>query len=358
MAQEAPIVATRPAFINFMLSRVVPTLSFIIPDEVLMAISSHTLFPPRFLARIDERSVGRGAKAWWKCNGGSEGPNRGTDPAWGAETVKWNELVFVPRPSARVGCQFTKCSVQGPIFSLPRRTPSTTHRLQPLEVRSSMLQEIVQQLTAGVEIEFPSGAAIIVATTVSRGRLANAVSIALSIDDGTQRSALGYASIFHGRKPYYHPWVELFGLDPTVELRGEPTAYFNSPFEARLLDLFSAPLGPGGKLYVEYAADRETDYGLMRSFPVTATRLGYELFGRDFTWFKDWYHPEGFFEGGQKLQGEKPLEERREKHISSIIDALESFVGRADRYDAHEYFDNAYERAERLISQLSASNGD
>lgn len=63
--------------------------------------------------------------------------------------------------------------------------------------------------------------------------------------------------------------------------------------------------------------------------PTVTTRLGFELFKRDFTWFKDWYFPEGFREGSEKLQAEKPIdEEHRLFHLENIEKELEELMSR------------------------------
>jgi len=54
-----------------------------------------------------------------------------------------------------------------------------------------------------------------------------------------------YIKVHYGRKPYYQPWVELFGIDK----RGN--AYFRSSLEETLLRLFSLYIDPGGRIYVE-----------------------------------------------------------------------------------------------------------
>ncbi|MHA1209321.1 MAG: DUF1122 family protein [Candidatus Freyarchaeota archaeon] len=46
--------------------------------------------------------------------------------------------------------------------------------------------------------------------------------------------------------------------------------------------------------------------------------LGYKLFQLGFTWFKDWYFAEGFWEGGVKLQGEKTNEQNRNRQLEKI----------------------------------------
>lgn len=47
----------------------------------------------------------------------------------------------------------------------------------------------------------------------------------------------------------------------------------------------------------------------MMGVPPHATPLGYLLWKSGARWFKDWYFPEGWMEGGEKLQGNKPLNE-------------------------------------------------
>lgn len=59
-------------------------------------------------------------------------------------------------------------------------------------------------------------------------------------------------------------------------------------------------------MFVEYEWDHVTIRELEFGIPPALSRLGYKLLVRGFTWFKDWYYPEGFMEGGRKLQAEKP----------------------------------------------------
>ena len=64
-------------------------------------------------------------------------------------------------------------------------------------------------------------------------------------------------------------------------------------------------------------------------FPPALTRQGYRLLEYGFTWSKDWYFSEGGHEGGQKIQGEKPLHERaREKHMLGIQAEATAFLER------------------------------
>jgi hypothetical protein len=54
------------------------------------------------------------------------------------------------------------------------------------------------------------------------------------------------------------------------------------------------------------------------------------LFRRGFTWFKDWYFPEGFMEGDQKLQAEKPIDEHAsQRHRARWVREINVFIERA-----------------------------
>lgn len=167
-----------------------------------------------------------------------------------------------------------------------------------------------------------------------------------------------YVKVYFGQKPHYRPWVELFGMNHRIALKSD-IYYFDSGFEDAILQLFSEPIGPGGKIYVEYYKDKETAHGLTYGFPPPITRLGHKLFNLDFTWYKDWYFPEGGHEGGQKLQGEKPLnKEARNRHLRSIqketLSFLERFENRKDIGDEERdrYLLKALERSDDILTQI------
>ena len=120
------------------------------------------------------------------------------------------------------------------------------------------------------------------------------------------------------------------------------------------LKIFANSLGNGEKIYVEYIDDKETSFGLTYNFPPAITRLGYILFNLGFTWFKDWYFPEGGSEGGQKLQGEKPLnEEFKKKHLKKIHKDVEIFLNKTkEQNDYASYFIKARDRGKNLINKI------
>jgi hypothetical protein len=165
-----------------------------------------------------------------------------------------------------------------------------------------------------------------------------------------------YINTFLGFEPYYRPWVEFFGINNEMTLGKDDFNYFNSELENILLKTFSDALGAGGKIFVSYEGDKETTYGLTYGIPTTATRLGNKLYELGFTWFKDWYFPEGGSEGAQRLQGEKPLDgNAKNKHLKKIIKEIKFFNNRIkntinDTNGEHkEYLIKALKRTELII---------
>jgi hypothetical protein len=87
-------------------------------------------------------------------------------------------------------------------------------------------------------------------------------------------------------------------------------------------------LGPGASLMVAYEGD-DTERALRRRVPAAATPLGLAMLDAGCRWFKDWYYPEGGREGGTKLQGTLPLDERRrEEAEAKLAKELEAYLQR------------------------------
>lgn len=166
-------------------------------------------------------------------------------------------------------------------------------------------------------------------------------------------SRLLHIKVFYSRKPYYKPWVEFFSINAQINLEGKIINYFDSIFEYELLSLFSNFLNKGGKIFIEYYNDEETRKQLERWFPIPVTRLGYNLFKLGFTWFKDWYFPESFMEGGQKLQAEKPLNnEEKERQIMQIKNDVREFIEKLRSLNKHElYIANSIKRARSILNE-------
>lgn len=153
------------------------------------------------------------------------------------------------------------------------------------------------------------------------GRFREEVNFELYLQRCGDRVRLLVAKCFRGRPPYYGRWVEVFAALEHVELCGHRFRFAGSNLELELLKSLAETLGSGDLLYIEYLYDPETTRALRLGIPPALTRLGFELFQMGFTRLKDWYYPEGFMEGGPKLQGEKIVnEDLRKKHLSSICE--------------------------------------
>jgi len=159
-----------------------------------------------------------------------------------------------------------------------------------------------------------------------RGRFREEANYELYLGPGAGARLL-VVKCFAGRPPYYARWVEVFAVLPEVEVGGRRTPFAGSELEALLLGLLAERLRGGESLFIEYTYDAETSKLLRLGAPPAATRLGFLLFQLGFTWFKDWYFPEGFMEGGPKLQCEKPAsEEARLRHLSRLKEEVAAFV--------------------------------
>ncbi len=205
-----------------------------------------------------------------------------------------------------------------------------------------MLKKAVETMTKGIVVSD----SMIYSSKVTEGRFAEEVDLDIYLKSSAEERFLLYVKVYHGRRPYYRPWVEFFGINRAVD------TYLDSALEGALLRLFSRYIEPGGKIYVEYHHDRETSIALERRFPPPVTRLGYKLFNLGFTWFKDWYFPEGFMEGGLKLQGEKPLnDDAKRRHLMGIRSQVQDFLERVNAWDEQEwYVIRAMERATALLA--------
>lgn len=146
-------------------------------------------------------------------------------------------------------------------------------------------EEFIKTLKEGIVCE---GKRLYI-SKIDKGRFAEEENLTLSLDG---RSLL-FAKVFYGRKPYWREWIELFNIE---------TEFFSSPFEDELYQLISRHFG---RIFVEYYEDRETSLQLEKGVPAENTRLGQKLIKCGYKYLRNWYYPEGWMEGGQKLQGEK-----------------------------------------------------
>jgi len=167
---------------------------------------------------------------------------------------------------------------------------------------------------------------------------------------------------FAGRPPHYARWIEVFSVLPKIDVGGCKILFAGSELETLLLDLLAKELEGGEALFVEYAYDPETSKLLKLGAPPVVTRLGFLLLQLGFTWFKDWYFPEGFMEGSPKLQCEKPVnEEARLKHLAKLKEEVTAFIPELERLssDARLGFEalRALERAEIILKTVGSIAG-
>lgn len=161
----------------------------------------------------------------------------------------------------------------------------------------------------------------------SRGRFKEEVNIDLAISAGAGEEPLLSMKVFQGRPPHYRPWIEVFNIRPEVRVGDVILRYFGSAVEDAVLGKVADALEAGEWVFVEYYRDGETLKALERGVPPPATRLGLKLLKLGFTWFKDWYYPEGFMEGGPKLQAGKPASRsHRDDSLMRLLEELSEFI--------------------------------
>lgn len=132
---------------------------------------------------------------------------------------------------------------------------------------------------------------------------------------------------------YYRPWLEVyFYKRAEVKIDSEIVEVnLAGGLDEVLFGCLSDVLPPASHLMVFYGDDEETQRELTRGVPPPVSYLGFLMFKAGFTWFKDWYFPEGYLEGGVKLQGNKPMNDKhKKKNLIEIKTEIESFLGRVD----------------------------
>lgn len=232
------------------------------------------------------------------------------------------------------------------------KSAKLSFEIEELGIRKTKTwKELLHEAECGIE----AGDARAYARNVKPCGHNSILSLEVYLRDGPSEEHLLCMAIFPGRRPHYRPWIELF----CISERAAGISYFDSDVEDHLMGFLCAALGPGGKVFVEYYHDRETSCGLAMGFPPAVTRQGYKLFRLGFTWFKDWYFSEGGHEGGQKLQGERPLDEAaRRKHMQRIKAEVKAFLERSVDWqmdgDAQEYLHRAKERSRELLDGIDS----
>ncbi len=158
-------------------------------------------------------------------------------------------------------------------------------------------------------------------------RLRGAWRFTLSLKDkgGKTSTPIIRGRYFEGRGRWIRPWLEV-DYTPFAKIGGSEVD-LSEGLDIELFNSLSSILPPGGSIMVKYGEHLDTARPLSLNVPPAATPLGYLLWRAGFRWFKDWYFPEGWMEGEQKLQGNKPLDAEHEKRIiKRTADELKTFL--------------------------------
>jgi len=163
---------------------------------------------------------------------------------------------------------------------------------------------------------------------------------------------------FVGRGDYIKAWIE-FRYEPRAEFPdGTAVDLEEKGLTGKLFSLLGGLIPPGGSMMVIYGAEAhpissDTEKGLKRSFPPATTPLGNHLWAVGLRWFKDWYFPEGWMEGGMKLQATRPLnDEVRAQREIEAREELAAFTESLRGRSLTPLEEDALGRAEGILSSL------
>lgn len=155
---------------------------------------------------------------------------------------------------------------------------------------------------------------------------------------------------FRGRG-HYSSWFEISHRRIVTFSEGEKVDFRETGGEAELLQLFVGALSAGDHIMVAYSDHSETRRALEIGVPPEATPIGHYMFLGGCTWFKDWYIAEGFAEGDQKLQGERPATaDRLETHRETLLERCRDFL---EKEHTSTPAAQAKHRARQVIQMLS-----
>jgi hypothetical protein len=165
---------------------------------------------------------------------------------------------------------------------------------------------------------------------------------------------------FVGRGDYIKAWIE-FRYNPRAEFPdGAAVDLEEMGLTHELFSLLGGMIPPGGSMMVIYGAEShplstDTEKGLKRAFPPAATPFGYYLWGIGLRWFKDWYFPEGWMEGGMKLQATRPLDESiKAQREEKARGELTIFVDKMHGKPLSPLEEEARRRAEEVLASMKS----
>ena len=151
----------------------------------------------------------------------------------------------------------------------------------------------------------------------------------IAADEIVSNAPVVRGKYFAGRGKFYRPWLEIYYGSPISFGSIHSLDLSKEKLDEQLFAYLSQLLPPGSHMMVAYSNHPETRKGLDLGVPPPATALGYLLWASGFTWFKNWYYSEGFWEGDVKLQGNIPLNaDHRKRNLSEIYTELTLFVER------------------------------
>ncbi len=187
----------------------------------------------------------------------------------------------------------------------------------------------------------------------SEGRFSNEIRFELFL---ASEHATSPQPVVHGRyfagEAYYRPWLEIH-YNETIVLNSRNLSLMEKGLDEKLFKHLSDLLPPASHIMVFYSNHPETEKALSVGVPPPATYIGYLLFQAGCTWFKDWYFPEGFMEGGVKLQGNKPLnDEHRRKALGKIKPELLQFLNKDN--GENRLFLEAEKRGKKVLDHIEA----
>lgn len=189
-----------------------------------------------------------------------------------------------------------------------------------------------------------------------RGRFPEEKNIEIYLGHGDSWQRLLVLKVFNGRPPFYRRWVEVFSVNPELSFGPISYTFVDSPEEKMFINCLSRNVNPGEWLYIEYIYDGETWKALEIGVPPHLTRLGFMLLDNGFTWFKNWYYPEGFMEGNPKLQAEKPLNENvKRRQVEELCKEAIEFGAEAGRFIESGFHKDIYESALGRVKAMLTS---
>lgn len=159
------------------------------------------------------------------------------------------------------------------------------------------------------------------------------------------------AKYFSGRGKFYRPWLEIYYENHITFNSSKTIDLSENKLDEMVFTYLSKLLPPGSHLMVVYSNNPETREGLDRGVPAPATPLGFLLWKAGYTWFKNWYFSEGFWEGDIKLQGNKPLNAaHRKKNLLETRKELIQFL--KDEQRVEKIFLEARKRTVALLELI------